>query len=136
MQTTVRLKAVVSLVAIALVAMVIAAASSVNAQRGRETQPQGEEVKAWEYCMLTGCCESKVRDGKSVSFLRITYLTADGGQTQDVEMEREVASDAYYREAAALLPRTIAKLGSEGWEMVGQAPYDNKNALYFKRPKR
>jgi len=39
-----------------------------------------------------------------------------------------------------VITKAIARLGEEGWEMVGQGPLDVRagtalNALYFKRPK-
>jgi len=80
-----------------------------------------------EYCTLTKAAYAGSNRG---GVYWISYFRDSGVQVIEVEdpaLEKNGPSKA------------MAKLGAEGWEMVGQGPLEiNKgtlNALYFKRPK-
>jgi hypothetical protein len=101
----------------------IAYAESVAAQS--RVDPR-RETGRWEYCAIS-------RSGVSASLPRgnyaVSYFRATGVETTYVE---ETATDR------SALSRTIAKLGDDGWEMIGQGPIEFKppiggEALYFKR---
>lgn len=86
------------------------------------------DARRWEYCAIT-------RAGQAPSLRRsaysITYFLPGTARVVDVE---ESFSDR------AALPKAIAKLGDEGWELVGEGPLEFKvgtggEALYFKRRK-
>jgi hypothetical protein len=81
----------------------------------------------WEYCSLSKAMVGQSRGG----LYWITYFRNGGAQIVEAE---EQATERYGPAKA------IAKLGEDGWEMVGEGPLDmragNLNAIYFKRPKR
>jgi hypothetical protein len=83
--------------------------------------------RKWEYCALTKAAYvGSVRGG----LYWISYFRDAGVQVVEVE---EAATE---RNGPA---KIIAKLGEEGWEMVGQGQLEIRQgglaALYFKRPK-
>ncbi len=89
-------------------------------------QAQRKQSSRWEYCTVSKAVTSPSRGG----LYWITYFR-DGG-IQQVEVEEQATE----RGGPA---KAIAKLGEEGWEMVGQGPLEIRqgglNAIYFKRPK-
>lgn len=80
----------------------------------------------WEYCSISKAVTSPSRGG----LYWITYFR--NGGIHQVEVEEQATE----RGGPA---KAIAKLGEEGWEMVGQGPLETRqgglNAIYFKRPK-
>ena len=89
---------------------------------------EGGGGKVWEYCAITraGLAPSTRR-----SFYSISYFRPGGVRVVDVD---EGASER------AAMTKAIARLGEEGWELVGEAPLEFKagvgeKALYFKRPR-
>lgn len=78
----------------------------------------------WEYCSLTRA----VAPGRSGLYW-ITYFRDGGMQVVEVEEQATERSGP---------GKALAKLGADGWELVGQGPLDIRqgglNALYFKRP--
>jgi hypothetical protein len=91
------------------------------------TQAQRAPVKArdrWEYCSLSKALVGQSRGG----LYWISYFHSNGVQVVEVEeMATESSGPA----------KAISKLGDEGWEMVGQGPFEMRtggtNAIYFKR---
>ena len=80
----------------------------------------------WEYCALTKAAYVNAsREGYWIVYFRDT-----GPQVVDVQSS---ATDGN----GASMAKAIARLGAEGWEMVGQGPLEIRqgavNALYFKR---
>ena len=80
-------------------------------------------MNKWEYCAITIGSNQVVpaitggrRDRAYVSF-----FTADGVKANPIDIESEV------------MPQAVAKLGIDGWEMVGCGTFDSTHALYFKR---
>jgi hypothetical protein len=83
----------------------------------------------------------------AVGYATIAYFDRSGSREEKVRMQGErVGTDTtgeYQRAQQKALAMTIAQLGSQGWEMVGQLPYngyfrsgvEEPTALYFKRAK-
>ncbi len=77
----------------------------------------------WEYCAVKGV-SSQMRD-LHPTFPALWYFGEQGVQITELKSQPEKDEVAY----------TIAKLGMEGWEMVGGG-HDGQisHILYFKRP--
>ena len=90
-------------------------------------EPKPAVGQKWEYCALTKAAYAGT--GKAGVYW-ISYFRDAGVQV--VEME-DLATE---RNGPA---KSLAKLGEEGWEMVGQGQLEIRQrgvaALYFKRPK-
>jgi hypothetical protein len=97
------------------------------------TQAQQVEVsktthgQKWEYCALTKAAYVGSSKG---GLYWISYFRDSGVQVIEVE------DSALEKNGPA---KALARLGAEGWEMVGQGPLEIRqgglNALYFKRLK-
>lgn len=99
--------------------------ATVRAQSDRD---EHTIVVKWEYCTVS---RAKFANSNRTGVYWISYFRENGVQVVEFE-------DAATEKNGAT--RIIAKLGSEGWELVGQAPLDIRqgapvDALYFKRPK-
>ncbi|MDQ3649724.1 MAG: hypothetical protein M3458_05470 [Acidobacteriota bacterium] len=98
---------------------------TVQAHRA-ETMTTGSRP-GWEYCALTKAAYVGSNRG---GMYWITYFREAGLEVVEVE------DSATERNGPA---KAIAKLGAEGWEMVGggalDLPQRSTAALYFKRPK-
>ncbi|HMJ25765.1 MAG TPA: hypothetical protein VK475_08050 [Pyrinomonadaceae bacterium] len=126
MNKTKRLLALVLLLAAGLVGGAIGGRISYSVPTQAQREP-GKKPDRWEYCSL-----SKAAVGQSRGGLYWVMYFRDGG-AQIVEAE-ELATERYGPAA------TIARLGDNGWEMVGEGPLEMRaggtNAIYFKRLKR
>ncbi len=95
---------------------------AVPTQAQRPDRSRGPD--RWEYCSLSKALVGQSRGG----LYWITYFRTDGAQVVEAE---ELATERYGPAKA------IAKLGAEGWEMVGEGPLEMRggglNAIYFKR---
>jgi hypothetical protein len=81
-----------------------------------------------DYSAITDATFS-VQGGKTVGVATICYFSANGCRVQRVEGNDTM--DA--------LSKALARLGNEGWTMIGQATtFENpeRPALYFVRPRR
>ena len=101
---------------------------TVSTQAQRPDSSSGRTAPSrWEYCSLSRAMVGQSRGG----LYWITYFRNGGAQVVEAE---ELATESYGPAKA------IARLGEEGWEMVGQGPLEmragNLNAIYFKRLKR
>ena len=86
------------------------------------------EGARWEYCALS---KANYVGSSRAGLYWISYFRETGVQVVEVE---ESASEKNG------MAKAIARLGEEGWEMVGQGSLDVRsgtavNALFFKRPK-
>ena len=83
----------------------------------------------WEYCALSRAGYTGSTRG---SFYWISYFKETGAEVVEIE---EKVSD----QQGTQISRAIARLGDEGWEMIGQGDLPVKTgrfeAIYFKRPK-
>ena len=93
-------------------------------------------LQSWEYCAVTRL-STKGSSGRVVAFARIAYFGNSGEQNEEIEREAKNFANAnsYNETSGTLFAQAIAKLGAEGWEMVGAAPYFGESVLYFKRAK-
>ncbi len=101
-------------------------AAAPAARAAAEPQREGQ----WEYCALV---KSQAPSPRLVFW--IAYFRGEGVRTEPVEAALSGNSQA----------KAIAKLGEEGWEMVGEGPLDVRpdprpgasaaTALFFKRRK-
>jgi hypothetical protein len=106
---------VVGLLSVILVGERLERFSPIQTSQAQSTKNQ--EARKWEYCIIAG-----------VSYDPIAYLTGAGRRLEAVDGGR--GNDP--------LPAAFAKLGSEGWEMVGQMQYTNQSeyrpdTFFFKR---
>jgi len=90
----------------------------------------------WEYCRLTGYCGSaSAVDGyMGTNDPYLTYFDLERGATK-VNLGKKHAKDHRpdeWKRASdgVYMAHTIARLGIEGWEMVGFQDYD----FWFRRP--
>ena len=99
-----------------------------QASQSSSSESRRWEGARWEYCALSKA--SYVGSSRGGIYW-ISYFRETGVHVVEVE---ESASDKNG------MTKAIARLGEEGWEMVGQGSLDVRagtavNALYFKRPK-
>ena len=100
-------------------------ASLVYARYGEAAE--ASRGQKWEYCALT----------------KAAYVGSSRGGLYWISYFRDAGVEVVEVEDAALErngpARAIAKLGAEGWELVGEGPLEIRaggvRALYFKRPK-
>ena len=113
------------LVAAVCAALLLSAGRSVRAGEGGEDKP-GSQVR-WEYCAVSDVGYTVEAGGKTVNTAKICYYQHSGCRERVVEGASE-------REALA---RGVATLGEEGWEMIGEGPFNSDTRklglLYFKR---
>ena len=132
-------KSSVSLVSIVLVAgfavglllgtkapFAFAQADYAEAPRAISRYEQRPERMKWEYCAITRAAVSASLPRGSYT---LTYFRTSGADSTSIE---ETATDR------GALARTIAKLGDDGWELVGEGRLELRSnlsgvALYFKR---
>jgi hypothetical protein len=97
------------------------------AQARLAEEPETPAGRRWEYCALTKA--AYVGSGRGGIYW-ISYFREAGVQVVEVE---DAATE---RNGPA---KIIARLGEEGWEMVGQGQLEIRQggltALYFKRPR-
>lgn len=93
-------------------------------------QQAGVTTTKWEYCGLAYVVNTRKADGKNVSKAYVKYL----GSKRTEEVEGTTTDEA--------LANAFAKLGNEGWELVGPAPLHvggmvnaDNGPVYFKRIK-
>ncbi len=101
---------------------------STNLFKQPTVQAQSANVKKWEYCTVS---RAKYANALKAGTYWISYFREDGVQVVEVE------ESATERNGAT---KAIAKLGAEGWELVGAGNLDIRQgapveALYFKRQK-
>ena len=114
---------------------------SAQAQRASATDYSAKQK--WEYCAITSS-GSMNENELAVGIATIVYFDTSGSREENVKIQgNRVADGEYQRAQKRALAMTIGQLGSQGWEMVGQLPYngyfrsgvEEPTALYFKRAK-
>lgn len=129
-------------------ALWLAGAKPAEAQQSEALRRQ--RGQKWEYCAVTWT-GTRLKDGYSTTYVptaMVCYFQGQGCQEVALNLDTGEARNLskYYRDELA---QAIARLGEEGWEMVGQGPRDfevlgpfseggtikNPFVLYFKRPK-
>lgn len=114
-------------------------ASPVQAQQVSTESRAATAAQKWEHCTVDSSSTTLTDFGKTVSYSRICYLRSDGYQCERVEatVDKDRRSGSNLSDNAATA-KAVAKLGDEGWQMVGEGtPFlqGERKALYFKRPK-
>jgi len=98
-------------------------------------------MQKWEYCLITGVMVSSI--GKFEGRYPRLYFFGLDGLSQEVNLGDSVASQRPKEfqkvSEGGYIAHWIAKLGSEGWEMVGTGKGDDQsglgaNSIYFRRP--
>lgn len=122
-------------------------------------QSEARKPQKWEYCATYGGA-SVEKEGRILGTAFVSYLRVSGVETEKVAFELDLAeykkglseTDKARDERIVLdsaksdartgsLAKAIAKLGDEGWEMIGESTFVKHpvgtalNAIYFKRPK-
>ena len=91
-----------------------------------------QERARWEYCTLKPGGQADQDTGEA----RIEYLnTSDAGYRVEMVQARSSWDTQYDNLGENAFKRAMAKLGSEGWEMVQASPdqWTNVRVVYFKR---
>ena len=117
-------------------ALALAVGATAHALYGSLLAPRAVQARAfdsgWEYCAVT-----KAQYPGSVRLVYwIAYFRGEGVRIENVEAE--VGGNAF--------AKAVAKLGQDGWEMVGEGPLEIRpearpnplntpNAVFFKRRK-
>lgn len=124
-----------------------------------QTNPKTNVTKTqrWEYCAITNPYPASRFDSEvHIAAASIIFFASSGQRKEEIRSEiseAEIKQDALdknninyirmlanQRAADDALAKAIAKLGDEGWEMVGESPIRygserNEIGLYFKRLK-
>jgi hypothetical protein len=83
-------------------------------------------MQTWEYCALRGAPHQGPARGPAGGNPAIWNFTPNGIQVSEIQGGNEQNETA----------KAIARLGAEGWEIVGVVMLpSNAPLLYFKRPK-
>ena len=117
------------LIVLALGGFLYAGALNRPAGKGEEGSEVSPPAERWEYCTVSKAGYTASSRGGTYW---ISYFKDTGVEIVEVE---ERASE----QQGAAVVKAMARLGNEGWEMVGQADLPVKTgrleALYFKRRK-
>lgn len=121
-------------------------------------QGRRAEAQKWEYCAIFRTPSQQEEKFQNLSStVRIFYFQSAGYQREEA-VEGTISSRDYSTKSAvdAAMNKALAKLGEEGWEMVGPGQFrtveripvedphkpagqyrtmERPEALYFKRPK-
>ncbi len=118
---------------------------------------QKNSAQKWEYCAITRFYATESYS-KALGFAQISYLEQSGYRETWIKYEGETVSNINHNQAEIVyqlareraLSDAIAQLGSQGWEMIGEAHFAKltsvpdgnggmtskyDKAIYFKRPK-
>jgi hypothetical protein len=124
---------------LAAVLLLVVVGSAMAVRSSSSAQAQATGAHRWEYCAITGI-NTRWRsepEHQIDSFAVITYFGTTSGRTEEVGGEAVSNPDA----AQAATFRAIAKLGAEGWEVVGNENInldsnpEHVGGLLFKRPR-
>ncbi len=136
---------VVSFFALSLLTCTYSIGKMQSAQAQRTSSTTTPAKQTWVYCAITGSGNMN-ENGIAVGSATIVYFEKSGSRKEDVRIQGERVgtpiNGEYQRARDTALATTIAQLGSQGWEMVGQLPYSSNfrsaieepTAMYFKRP--
>jgi hypothetical protein len=113
---------------------------SLGSESVKAQQAEKSAGEKWEYCAITDV-PAFGQGGKSIGSANICYFQGSGCRKEVVEASLDGNDFAEGKRAA--LAKAAAKLGAEGWEMLGEATQfgfyqDNVDpkALYFRRRQR
>jgi hypothetical protein len=132
-----------NVISILLVAAAISLSAYAVQARRSASSPTGL-AQGWEYCAIVDTAFS--RTGNTIfGKARVVYYTTSGLREEFTTMQADVgnvyAADHPDIMVGRALSATVAKLGDQGWEMIGHMPVigffrtntDQPAAIYFKR---
>lgn len=123
-----------TLVFVALLVVLAAPSTPLSlTTQAQQVKERTAEWPKWEYAVITDVMEIGRGDAASnIKFMGVAelcYYQESGCQKLKIEGENKVAA----------LAKAVAKLGDDGWEMVGESPFQlysgDHGALMFKRRK-
>jgi len=122
--------------------LLLVVGSAVTVYTNRSVRAQATEGRRWEYCTIThiGSKWSTIGNPKAQPFAMITYFGTTGIKIEEV-VGREPDGKPVYSPLQAVTLQAIAKLGEDGWEIVGNENFnlafnpESVNGLLFKRPR-
>jgi hypothetical protein len=102
----------------------------------------------WEYCAIVDSYGMDDTNKKpALGYVKIGYFEESGYREETIKVQGDVTGiqpgEVYEKARQKGLGVSIAQLGSQGWEMVGESPFakrfqsdeKDRTVLYFKRPK-
>jgi len=118
-----------------VVASIIGCAVGTLWTRPSAAQAQRSEARKWEYCAITQIYSRDNGQGGRETCAQISYLLPSAPKSEEYVTSTNANGEAELGESAFY--KTTAKLGSDGWEMVGRVGWNSalEHAVFFKRPK-
>lgn len=100
-------------------------------------QTSGQPKEKWEYCAIVRADYGSDNFGRSNAKVRIRYFDLQGSREEIVEAQLETSNHRFFNAGREGEARALAKLGNDGWEMVGRESNGGEyyNFIYFKRLK-
>ena len=114
---------------------------TVTAEAAQEIK---RKAQRWEHCSVGPVNGATVDAGKVTGSAMIFYIRAGGYQAERIDATitqgQGAAQQSWEEVQDSALAKAVAKLGEEGWELVGEGTLsprlDNqRKALYFRRPR-
>ena len=106
--------------------------NSAHAQR-----PEKAASAGWEYCAITDV-PAFGQNGRVIGSAKVCYFEGSGCRREEVEAS--VPGNDFTEGKKAALAKAAAKLGADGWELLGEATQFgflqggvDPKALYFRR---
>ena len=112
------------------------------------TAEAAQDVKAkaqrWEYCSVAQISSTTFDAGKVTGSAMIFYPRAGGYQTERVDATTTQGlggrTQSWEEVQDSALAKAVARLGDEGWELVGEGTLSpqvdgSRRALFFRRPR-
>ena|SRR5215469_4224829 len=119
-----------------VVVSIISCAAGTVWTRSSTAQAQRSDARRWEYCAISDAYARDDGHGGSEIGVRISYF-GNGNRTEEILADPNAGG--YLAEVQNAIYRASAKLGSEGWEMVGRVSWGlnppEAGGLFFKRLK-
>lgn len=129
------------LLTLLLIAVLAGGALAKCFEVGRSAQAQQAEAprkERWEYCAIVYVEYGTDSFGRSDTKVRVRYFDPKGSREEIVEAQLPTSDYRRFRTESEAVSRAMAKLGNDGWEMVGRESNkndDNPDFIYFKRLK-
>src|SRR6185295_14515789 len=122
-----RRKLLVLLFAISMVTCVCALLKVQSAQAQRTSVTDSTRKEKWEYCAII--YSGGTKEGNfAAGVVTIAYFDTSGIREDKVKIQGELVGEPltneYKNAQQKALAMTIAQLGTQGWEMIGQLPYN------------
>jgi hypothetical protein len=117
-----------------LVMLLVVGGAAVAIHSNGSAQTQRGQVRQWDYCAINSIGYGK---DANQTVATLTYLIGSGVRTEQIVGDEP--SPGTYGSIPTAVSKAITKLGSDGWEMVGNgnvmAGSTWLGGLFFKRPR-